>query len=181
MVNGGIAQFLISTLDGGELSASRPCCFNPSETAGTDSMGDSMGPRTGLDGVDKRGTSSLGQESNLDYLVVQRVSWSLYRLTYNKNAHSNRNLSAENPHFLQEIPLHTIKVGVTCALSGDGANVPVSYTEEIIVIDMLGGACSCNQATDRHQNSTDISNRILKLCIRPNSHANLDESACHDL
>jgi hypothetical protein len=42
-------------LVGGEWSASRPCRFNPREKApGTHWIGDSLGPRAGLDDVQKR-------------------------------------------------------------------------------------------------------------------------------
>jgi hypothetical protein len=47
--------FLTSTLGGGEWSASRPCRFSSGETApGTHWIGDWVGPRTGLDDVEKR-------------------------------------------------------------------------------------------------------------------------------
>jgi hypothetical protein len=52
----GIAPpFLTSTLGRGELSASRPGRFNPGEVA-TDTywIGSWMGPRTGLEAVEKR-------------------------------------------------------------------------------------------------------------------------------
>jgi hypothetical protein len=49
------APFLTSALDGGEWSASCLCCFTPGETAiGTHWIGGWVGPRTGLDAVEKR-------------------------------------------------------------------------------------------------------------------------------
>jgi hypothetical protein len=54
--NGGIAPpFLTSALDGGEWSASRPCCFTTGEIApGTHWVRGWVGPRAGLDAVDTR-------------------------------------------------------------------------------------------------------------------------------
>jgi hypothetical protein len=56
MGSGGIApQLLTSAVDGGEWSASRPCRFTPGEGAhGTHWIGGWVGPRTGLDAVEKR-------------------------------------------------------------------------------------------------------------------------------
>jgi hypothetical protein len=55
MGNGGIAPpFLISILDGGEWSASLPRRFTTRETApGTHWIGDWVGPRAGMDAVEK--------------------------------------------------------------------------------------------------------------------------------
>jgi hypothetical protein len=53
--NGGIAHSLISALDGGEWSASRPGRFTPRERApGTLWIGGLVGPRAVLDAVVKR-------------------------------------------------------------------------------------------------------------------------------
>jgi hypothetical protein len=79
--SGGITPpFLTSALEGGEWSASRPCQFTLGERApGTHWEGDWMGPRTGLDAVEKRKTfcpcrgSNPGRPAN---------SLSLYRLVY---------------------------------------------------------------------------------------------------
>jgi hypothetical protein len=47
--------FLTSALAGGEWSASRPCCFTPEESApSTHWIGGWVGPRGGLDDVEKR-------------------------------------------------------------------------------------------------------------------------------
>jgi hypothetical protein len=47
--------FLASTLYGGEWSATRPCRFTPGERApGTHRIGGWVGPRVGLDAVEKR-------------------------------------------------------------------------------------------------------------------------------
>jgi hypothetical protein len=54
--SGGIApHFLVTVLDGGELSASRPGHFAPRERAhGTHWIGGWVGPGAGLDAVEKR-------------------------------------------------------------------------------------------------------------------------------
>jgi hypothetical protein len=54
--NGGIAPpFFTSALDGGEWLASRVCRFTPEERApGTHWIGGCVGPRVGLDAVEKR-------------------------------------------------------------------------------------------------------------------------------
>jgi hypothetical protein len=50
-----IHVFLTSALVGGEWSASRPCRFTPGERAlGTNYKGGWVGPRTGLDDVERR-------------------------------------------------------------------------------------------------------------------------------
>jgi hypothetical protein len=50
-----ILIFLTSALDGGEWSASHPGHFTPEERApGTHCIGGWVGPRTGLDDVEKR-------------------------------------------------------------------------------------------------------------------------------
>jgi hypothetical protein len=55
MESGGLAPFLTSALDGGEWSASRPGRFTPGEKIpGTHSIGGRVGPRTGLDDVQRR-------------------------------------------------------------------------------------------------------------------------------
>jgi hypothetical protein len=56
MGSGGIAPpFLTSALDGGEWSASRPCRFNSGEEALVNHwIGGWVGPRAGLDAVEKR-------------------------------------------------------------------------------------------------------------------------------
>jgi hypothetical protein len=47
--------FFTSVIAGGEWSASRPCRFNPAETApGTHWIGVWVDPRTGLDDLEKR-------------------------------------------------------------------------------------------------------------------------------
>jgi hypothetical protein len=55
-VNGGITPpFLTSTLDGGELSAPLPGLFTPGERApNTHWIGGEVGPRAGLDTMEKR-------------------------------------------------------------------------------------------------------------------------------
>jgi hypothetical protein len=50
-----IHEFLASALVRGEWSASRPCCFTPGERAlGTHWIGGWVGPRIGLDNVERR-------------------------------------------------------------------------------------------------------------------------------
>jgi hypothetical protein len=57
--------FLISALDGGEWSASRPGCFTPGETApGTHSIGEWADPRASLDAVEWRKISCSCWEWN---------------------------------------------------------------------------------------------------------------------
>jgi hypothetical protein len=54
-VDVSIHIFLTSALSGGEWSASHPVRFNPGESApGTHWIGGWVGPRTGLDHVEKR-------------------------------------------------------------------------------------------------------------------------------
>jgi hypothetical protein len=69
--SGGIAPpFLTSALDGGVWSASGPCSFTPGERAPvTHSIGDCVGPRTGLDVVEK----SLDPTGN-QTLAVQPIA-----------------------------------------------------------------------------------------------------------
>jgi hypothetical protein len=56
--------FLTSALDGGKWSASRPCRFTPEESApATHWIGDWVGPRFGLEDVEKRKTL-LRRQSN---------------------------------------------------------------------------------------------------------------------
>jgi hypothetical protein len=70
--------FLISALAGGEWSASCPCYFNPGERApGTHWMG----PRAGLDNMEKRKSLTL-PELELQPLGSPVRSQSLYRLRY---------------------------------------------------------------------------------------------------
>jgi hypothetical protein len=63
--NGGIAPpFLISSLDGGQWSASLPGRFTPGQTApGTQRIGGRVGPRLGLEAVEKR--KALSPAGNL--------------------------------------------------------------------------------------------------------------------
>jgi hypothetical protein len=57
--------FLTSALDGGEWSTSRLGCFDPRERApGTHWIGSWVGPRAGLDAVEKGKIPSPRQESN---------------------------------------------------------------------------------------------------------------------
>jgi hypothetical protein len=65
MGSGGTAPpFLTPVLDGGEQSASRPGRFTPEEIVpGTRCIGDWVGPRAGLDSVEKRKIFPC-QESN---------------------------------------------------------------------------------------------------------------------
>jgi hypothetical protein len=81
-VNVEIHVFLTSALTGGEWSASRTGRFTPRENApGTHSIGGWVGPRTGLDDVEKRKISPLpGLE--IRPLGSPAHSQSLYRLRY---------------------------------------------------------------------------------------------------
>jgi hypothetical protein len=80
---GRVHAFLTSALDGGEWSASRPCCFTPGKTApGTHCIGGWVGPKAGLDVMEKSKISCTYRESNADSSVVQTVAQSLYRLSY---------------------------------------------------------------------------------------------------
>jgi hypothetical protein len=74
--------FLTSALVGGEWSASRPCRVNPRERAlGTHWIGGWVGPRTGLDNVEKRKFLSL-LRLKVRPLGRQARSQYLYRLSY---------------------------------------------------------------------------------------------------
>jgi hypothetical protein len=79
---------LISALDGGEWSASRPGRFTPSERApGTHCIRGWVGPRAGLDAVVKRKIPSHYRDSNLPIIqpVAQRYTTELSRLLYSKD------------------------------------------------------------------------------------------------
>jgi hypothetical protein len=70
--------FLTSAMVGGEWSASRPGRFTPGERApGIYWIGDWMGPRFGLDNVEKRKLLSLPE---LELRRLGRPAQSLYRL-----------------------------------------------------------------------------------------------------
>jgi hypothetical protein len=73
--NGGIAPpFLTLALNGGEWSASR-FYFTPEETApGTHYIQGWVGPRAGLDVMEKRKISCPYQELNPDLMVIQPVA-----------------------------------------------------------------------------------------------------------
>jgi hypothetical protein len=74
---GRTPSFLTSALDGGEWSASRPCCFTPGEKApGTDWIGGWVDTRAGLNAVEK---SLPSQESKPSHPAH---SPSLYPLSY---------------------------------------------------------------------------------------------------
>jgi hypothetical protein len=81
--SGGIAPpFLTLALDG-EWSASHVCYFSAEETGpGTHPTEGTVGPRAGLDVVEKRNISCPYRESNPDLLVIQPVAWSLHQLSY---------------------------------------------------------------------------------------------------
>jgi hypothetical protein len=70
--------FLTHALDGGEWSASRP----GERVPGIHRIGGRVGPRTGLDAVEKRKISCPCQESNPAHSTG---SLSLYRLSYPGN------------------------------------------------------------------------------------------------
>jgi hypothetical protein len=74
--------FLTSAISGGEWSASRPCRFTPEEKSpGTQWIGVWMGPRAGLDDVEKRKFLTLpGPELRPLGRPARRQS--LYRLRY---------------------------------------------------------------------------------------------------
>jgi hypothetical protein len=58
-------SFLTSALDGGEWSASRPCCFSPRDgVPGTQWLRDWVGPRNNLDPMKKRKVSFPCRKSN---------------------------------------------------------------------------------------------------------------------
>jgi hypothetical protein len=78
----GIAPFMISALDGGECSVSRPGSFTSVETApGTHCLGDWKDPRAGMEAMKKRNSIALpGIETPL--LVRPARSPCLYRLIY---------------------------------------------------------------------------------------------------
>jgi hypothetical protein len=82
--------FLTSALVGREWSASRPCCFTPGEkTPGTQWIGGWVGPRAGLDDVEKRKFLTLpGLELRL--LGRPARSQSLYRLSYPGSKTANK-------------------------------------------------------------------------------------------
>jgi hypothetical protein len=77
-----IHVFLTSVLVGSEWSASRPGRFTPRERAPSNQwIGDWMGPRTGLDDVEKRKILPL-QGLELWTIGHSARSQSLYRLSY---------------------------------------------------------------------------------------------------
>jgi hypothetical protein len=81
-VDGQIHVFLTSVLFGSEWSASRPDRFTPGERApGTHYIGGWVGPRAGLENVEKRKFLIL---PGLELRLLRRAarSQSLYRLRY---------------------------------------------------------------------------------------------------
>jgi hypothetical protein len=84
---GGIAPpFLTSALDGGEWSASRTCHFTPGEKApGTHWIGGHVGPRAGLDAVEKRKILHFWKSN----LGCSACSPSLFWLSYPDSSHMN--------------------------------------------------------------------------------------------
>jgi hypothetical protein len=81
-VDVSIKLFLTSALVGGEWSASCPGRFTPGERAPrTHSKGGCVGPRAGLDDVEKRNILPL-PDSNSDPSARPARSQSLYRLRY---------------------------------------------------------------------------------------------------
>jgi hypothetical protein len=68
--------FSTSALDGGEWSASRPCRFTQDELApGTHWIGGWLGPRTGLEAMEKKEITWPCQESNHDSKII--IFWDI--------------------------------------------------------------------------------------------------------
>jgi hypothetical protein len=64
---------MTSALDGGEKSASSPCRFNSRERApGTHWIGGSVGPRAGLDAVDKKNLVPVGNRLPIFQPITRR-------------------------------------------------------------------------------------------------------------
>jgi hypothetical protein len=84
MGNGATAPpFLTSAFDGSGWSASGPGSFASAYTAtGTRCVGGWVGPRAGLDAVERRIISCPCQKSNPGSSVVQPVVQSLYQMSY---------------------------------------------------------------------------------------------------
>jgi hypothetical protein len=74
--SGGIASpFLTLARDGGELSASYTCRLTPRDTGSrTHWLWDRVGPRTGLDLMERREISCLWRESNSGHAAHSRVT-----------------------------------------------------------------------------------------------------------
>jgi hypothetical protein len=67
-----LRAFLISVLDGGECSASRPCRFTPGRRAHVTHWTEGIGPRAGLDAVEERKRPIIAPTGNWT-LVIQPV------------------------------------------------------------------------------------------------------------
>jgi hypothetical protein len=104
--SGGIAPpFLISALDGGEWSASRPCRFTSEETApSTHRIASWVGPKVGPGAVEKRKISH-SWESNPDRPVR---SLSLYRHSYYESCGKRCTVR----HFLASVALYIFMCAV---------------------------------------------------------------------
>jgi hypothetical protein len=97
--SGGISPpCLASTLDGSESSYSRPCPFTSNErTRGYPLYRRMLGPRAGLNAVEKREMSCPCWESNhgpsnsLLVTISTELSWHLYHEIKKKFSHSLRN------------------------------------------------------------------------------------------
>jgi hypothetical protein len=67
--------FLTSAIDGGEWSASRSCRFNPGEMVPvTHCIGGWVGPRTGMDSLEKRKLDPSGNRTPITYPVARRYT-----------------------------------------------------------------------------------------------------------
>jgi hypothetical protein len=82
--------FLTLALDGSKLLASYPFCFTPRErTSGTYCTGGWVGPRAGLDAVEKR---------NIPTKNWTLIPWLAYRMVVKDALYSIRNISWDQIH-----------------------------------------------------------------------------------
>jgi hypothetical protein len=64
-----------------------------------------------------------------DFVFYTGKAW--FRLSGNVNSQNNRYWSAENPHFIHEVPLHDVKIGVWYAITAHRIIGPVLFQETI--------------------------------------------------
>jgi hypothetical protein len=156
--------FLTSALVTGEWSASRPGCFTARERApGTHWIGGWVGPRAGLDGVEKRKFLTLPR---LEFCCPAR-SQSLYRLS-----HPGSCCNRQRP-FTSWITYHTtntkgseVKLHDSAATHLEEPRVlccPVIFSKAELGLLTTARAAEANP--DRYRNSALSNKHLLPTCL----------------